>query len=76
MEKKELWGVGNTFILSALALVLTFIGVMAGKFEPSMFTWAMGVALPSYTAKSIGHAVSNRNNHSQPPTGANARIRQ
>ena len=48
----------RTFALAAGVLLLTFIGIMAGKFEPSMFEWALGIVVPTVGLRSAAHAIA------------------
>ena len=57
---REIFGVGRTFILTVLAVVLTWLGVYLNMFDPSVFETVLMFALPTYGAKTIVSAVANR----------------
>jgi hypothetical protein len=52
----ELWGVGRTFVLVCLALVLTFLGCYLMMWPPDIFVNVLTVALPAYAGKTVGGA--------------------
>ena len=60
----EVWGVGRTFILAILGLILGFVllltGTIPGIISLGEWTTFIGALTAVFAAKSIGHAVANK----------------
>ena len=61
MENKELWGIGRTFLLALLGLLMGFALIVMGKIPAESFVELLVTCAGIYTVKSVGHAFATKN---------------